>query len=152
MVVNLGDYANDEDMNHNVEIGKKATGVATLILPGKGVFYTPGTGLWAITGAGSSATNKTGIIPNKFPLNTDAEAGLQVETRKGVAMYVQAGGAIKQGGRCIPDAAGKFIAAGATAVTGVNEYYYEGHEGEGVGLLQLPTDCILDEKIRVRIA
>jgi len=152
MTVNLGDYANDEDMHHNVELGKKAVEVATLILPGKGVFYTPASGLWAITGAGSSATNRTGIIPNKYPLNTDAEAGLQVETRKGVAMYVQAGGAIKVDGRCIPDASGKFIAAGATAVTGVNEYVYEGHEGEGVGLGQQATDCILDEKIRVRIA
>jgi hypothetical protein len=152
MTVNLGDYANDEDMHHNVETGKKAVGVGTAIAPGKGVFHTQATGLWAITGAGSSATARTGIIPNKDPLNTDSNANIQVETRKGTGMYVQAGGAINPNGRCIPDASGKFIAAGGTAVTGVNEYVYEGHEGEGGGLFNTPTVCSLDEKIRVRIA
>lgn len=151
MVVNLGDYANQADMEHNVEIGKKATTGGSKVDPGKGVFHTQATGLWAITGAGSSATARTGIIPNKFPLNTDSEPTLQVETRKGVAMYVQSGGAINPGGRCIPDVAGKFIAAAGNAVTGVNEYYYEGHEGEGVGLFNTPTNAALDEKIRVRI-
>lgn len=152
MVVNLGDYANSQDLNHNVEIGKKATTGGSTVLPGKGVFHTQATGLWAITTTGSSATARTGIIPNKFPLNADSDPTLQVETRKGVAMYVQAGGAIVPGGRCIPDLAGKFIAAGGTAVTGVNEYVYEGHEGEGVGLFNTPTNAALDEKIRVRIA
>jgi hypothetical protein len=165
MVVNLGDYANDEDLHHNCEIGKKATGTSSLIAPGRGVFHTQSSGLWAITVANSSG--RTGIIPNKSPLNTDAEAGLQVETRKGTAMYVQAGGAIKTNGRCRPDALGKFIAVAAIDVTATvnettveaalnladrpNEYVYEGHEGEGEGLGNLPTDAATDEKIRVRI-
>lgn len=165
MTVAIGDYANDEDLHHNCEIGKKATGASSAIAPGRGVFHTQSSGLWAITAAGSSG--RTGIIPNKYPLNTDADATLQVETRKGTAMYVQAGGAIKPGGRCRPDALGKFIAAVAIDVTATvneanvelalnsmdrpNEYWYEGHEGEGEGLANTPTDAALDEKIRVRI-
>lgn len=165
MTVAIGDYANDEDLHHNCEIGKKATGASSAIAPGRGVFHTQSSGLWAITTTSSSG--RLGIIPNKHPLNLDGDATLQVETRKGVAMYVEAGGAIKPGGRCRPDANGKFIAAVAIDVTATvnestvetalnlmdrpNEFWYEGHEGEGEGLANTPTDAANAEKIRVRI-
>ena len=165
MTVAIGDYANDEYLHHNCEVGLKTAGASTAIAPGRGVFHTQSTGLWAITVAGSSG--RTGIIPNKFPLNADADTKIQVETRKGTAMYVEAAGAIKPGGRCRPDALGKFIAAVAIDVTATvneanvelalnsmdrpNEYWYEGHEGEGIGLFNTPTDAASGEKIRVRI-
>lgn len=165
MTVNYGDYANDEDLHHNCNIGKKATTGGSAILPGRGAFLTTSTGLWAITTTNSAGV--TGIIPNKYPLNTDSDTTLQVEIRKGIEMYVIGGGAIKPNAECRPDASGKFIAVAAIDVTATvnestveaalnlmyrpNKYIYKGHEGEGNGLANTPTDAALDEKIRVEI-
>ncbi len=160
----LGTPGEGEDLNRNIEIGKKATSGSSAIAAGRVVVLTQSTGLWSLATAGS--TGRLGIVPKLHPLNVDADDTLQVATGVNSEWYVEAAGAIKPGSRCQPTTGGKLIAYVAGDVTATPTettiesaikdferapFVYVGHYGEGSGLYNDPTDAANGEPIRVRI-
>jgi hypothetical protein len=144
----LGLPALDEDLHKNVSIGAKATTGGSKIPPGKIIGNTAG--VWAI--AGAAFVGPMGILPKKFPLNEDADPTCQVADRNDTEWYIESGGVCIPGQRVKPGAGGvgvPWVSGTDTAQTA--PFVYEGHEGEGVGLDNKPTNSAVGEPIRVRI-
>lgn len=158
----LGTPADGTDLDRNIEIGKKATGVSSAIAAGRTVFLNS-SGVWAITT--STFSGRQGIVPKLHPLNVDADDTLQVATGQGSQWYVEAAGAIKPGRPCVGTTSGKVVAVSdfdttatptETTIEGAiaaatAPFIYVGHYGEGSGLHNDPTDAANAEAVRVEI-
>ena len=161
----LGSPADGSDLDRNLEIGVKATGASSAIAVGKVVVLTESTGVWAIATDGS--TGRMGVVPKLDPVNVDADDTITVATGINSAWYIEANGTIKVGARAAPSAAGTLKQyAAADVTTTVSEanvenaikdferapFVYEGHYGEGSGLGNKPTQALVGEAGRFRIA
>lgn len=160
----LGSPKDGSDLDRNLEIGVKATGVGTAIAVGRVVFLTESTGEWAIATTGS--TGRMGVVPKLDPVNVDADDTITVATGINSAWYVEALGTIKPGGRAAPATGGKLIAYVAGNVATPTEasiesaikdferapFVYEHHYGEGSGLGNKPTDITTGQIGCFRIA
>jgi hypothetical protein len=158
----IGSPAEGIDLNENIEIGVKATGVSSAIPVGRVAVVTAG--VWAIATDGS--TGRMGVIPNLDPINTDSDDTLQVATGIGSKWYVEFSATVKPGMRCAPSSGGKLKAYTAGDVTATPTeatiesaikdferapFVYEGHYGEGSGLYNKPTDVTNGQAGRVKI-
>jgi len=160
----LGSPADGSDLDRNLEIGVKATGVGTAVAVGRVVFHTQSTGQWAIATDGS--TGRMGVVPKLDPVNVDGDDTITVATGINSAWYVEANGTIKPGGRAQPSAGGtlkSYVAGNVATPTEASieaaiqdferaPFVYEGHYGEGSGLGNKPTDILDNEVGRFRIA
>jgi hypothetical protein len=161
----LGSPADGSDLDRNLEIGVKATGVGTAVAPGRVVFLTESSGEWAIATDGS--TGRQGVVPKLDPLNVDGDDTITVATGINSAWYIEANGTIKPGARAQPSAGGtlkQYVAGNVGTTVAENDveaaikdferapWVYEGHYGEGSGLGNKPTQILDNEIGRFRIA
>jgi len=135
-------YGDKWDMDRQIEVGTKATGSSSAIAPGRIVFLTENTGIWAIGTSGS--TGRMGVVPALAPLNLDADDTLLIVTGPGSEIYVEGNGNIKPGADVGPDTGGK-----AKQVFG-GQWSYVGHYGEGSGLDTQATNGAAGEAWRIR--
>ena len=158
----IGTPADGVDLDRNIEIGVKATGVGTAIPVGRVAVVTAG--VWAIATDGSKG--RMGIIPKLDPINADGDDTLQVATGIGSQWYVEFSATVKPGMRCAPSSGGKLKAYAASDVTATPTeatietairdfeaapFVYDGHYGEGSGLYNKPTDVTNGQAGRVKI-
>jgi len=161
----LGTPADGTDLDRNLEIGVKATGASSAIAVGRVVVLSAG--VWAIATSGS--TGRMGIVPKLDPVNVDSDDTITVATGINSAWYAEANGTIPVGSRCSPDTGGKLKAFASTNIPNTATFadttienaildferapfVYEGHYGEGSGLGNKPTQALVGEAGRFRIA
>lgn len=157
----LGTPADGVDLDRNIAVWTKATGVSSKIAPGRVAFLDESTGIGAIATAGS--TGQMGIVPKLDPINTDSDDTFLVINGPGAQAYAEAGATIKKNTRCMPTTGGKLIQYVAGNVATPTEasiesaikdferapFKFVGHYGEGSGLYKECTDAVNGDAIRV---
>src|SRR6185369_8346874 len=143
----LGTPADGTDLDRNLEIGVKATGASSAIAVGRVVFLS--SGVWAIATDGS--TGRMGVVPKLDPVNVDSDDTITVGARAAPS----AGGTLKAfSATNIPNTATFADTTIENAILDFERapFVYEGHYGEGSGLGNKPTQALVGEAGRFRIA